>query len=145
MVAAHNRWRQEAGASEVKWSGPLAITTQRWADRLQQTQGCTMTHSGTPGLGENLYRASPITYSDGAKKLQAVTALRVTDAWGGEKQHYDFASNTCAAGKVCGHYTQVVWKSTTEIGCGKAVCADHSQVWVCNYAPPGNWRGQKPH
>jgi pathogenesis-related protein 1 len=145
MVAAHNRWRQEVGAPEVKWSAHLAATAQGWADKLQQNQGCKMTHSGTSGLGENLYWASPLSYSDGTKKTQAVNATRVTDAWGSEKKHYDYASNTCAGGKVCGHYTQVVWKTTTEIGCAKAVCGDHSQVWVCHYAPPGNWRGQRPY
>ncbi len=145
MVAAHNRWRQEVGAPGVKWSAPLAATAQSWADKLQQTQGCTMTHSGTAGLGENLYWASPLTYSDGAKKLQTITATRVTDAWGSEKQYYDYTGNTCTGGKVCGHYTQVVWKNTREIGCAKAVCGDNAQVWVCNYAPAGNWRGQKPY
>jgi pathogenesis-related protein 1 len=66
------------------------------------------------------------------------------DAWGSEKKDYNRASNTCARGKMCGHYTQVVWRTTTDIGCARAVCSDQSQVWVCNYAPPGNWRGQRP-
>jgi len=103
-----------------------------------------MSHSGTSGLGENLFWASPIRYSDGTKKPQPVTPTKVTHSWGGEKQHYDHASNTCAGGKMCGHYTQVVWKTTREIGCAKAVCSDHAQIWVCHYAPPGNWRGQRP-
>jgi pathogenesis-related protein 1 len=144
MVAAHNQWRQEAGVPGLKWSAPVAAAAQKWADHLKHWQACKMTHSATQGLGENLYWASPMRYSNGTTKLQSVTPAEVTDSWGSEKQHYDHAANTCASGRMCGHYTQVVWKTTTEIGCGKAVCGDNSQVWVCNYAPPGNWRGQKP-
>lgn len=143
MVAAHNIWRREAGVAEVKWSATLAVSAQAWADNLKQ-QDCRMRHSATRGLGENLYWASAIRYSTGATAPQRVTPTQVTDSWGSEKQHYDYAANTCAAGKVCGHYTQVVWRTTTDIGCAKAVCSDHAQVWVCHYAPPGNWRGQKP-
>jgi pathogenesis-related protein 1 len=145
MVAAHNQLRREVGATDIKWSASLATTAQNWANKLQQNQGCNMTHSNTRGIGENLYWASPLMYSDGKKELQPVSATKVTESWGSEKKDYDYPSNTCASGKVCGHYTQVVWKTTTEIGCAKAVCGDHSQVWVCNYAPPGNWRGQKPY
>jgi pathogenesis-related protein 1 len=145
MVAAHNQWRQEAGVPELKWSASLATTAQGWANNLKQNQGCNMTHSNTRGIGENLYWASALMYSDGKRELQPVSATKVTESWGSEKQHYDYANNTCASGHVCGHYTQVVWKITTEVGCAKAVCGDHTQVWVCNYSPPGNWRGQKPY
>ena len=144
MVAAHNKWRQEAGVPEVKWSASVAAPAQRWADHLQQEKHCSMSHSATKDLGENLFWASPMRFSSGATKLQAVSPTRVADSWASEKAHYDYASNTCAGGKVCGHYTQMVWRGTTEIGCAKAACGDNAQVWVCNYAPPGNWRGQKP-
>ena len=48
----------------------------------------------------------------------------------------------------CGHYTQVVWRNTTEIGCGVATCKEGAltwDIWICNYAPPGNIAGQKPY
>src|ERR1700741_2518569 len=42
------------------------------------------------------------------------------------------------------NYTQVVWAKTRAVGC--AVAADQSQeVWVCNYAPPGNYVGYRPY
>jgi pathogenesis-related protein 1 len=70
----------------------------------------------------------------------------VVDAWGGEMKDYTYAQNSCAAGKVCGHYTQVVWKNTTTIGCGMAICDNpKNQIWVCQYLPSGNWVGQKPY
>ncbi len=144
MLAAHNQWRQAAGVPHLRWSAPLANTAQQWADQLQG-QGCGPAHSGTRGLGENVFWASPRYHASGATQVQQVGADHVANAWAGERHDYDHAGNTCARGKICGHYTQVVWKTTTDIGCAKAVCADHSQVWVCNYAPPGNWRGQRPY
>jgi pathogenesis-related protein 1 len=144
MIAAHNRWRQAAGVPDIRWSPPLAATAQQWADNLKNQQSCKPSHSPASGMGENLYWASPMRHSSGAVALQSINAAKVVDSWGSEKQDYDHAANTCAAGKMCGHYTQVVWRSTTDIGCAKAVCSDQSQVWVCNYTPPGNWRGQRP-
>ncbi|MEP2023182.1 CAP domain-containing protein, partial [Reichenbachiella sp.] len=66
------------------------------------------------------------------------------DSWGAEKQNYDYKKNKCETGKICGHYTQIVWKNTTEIGCAKTLC-DGSVIWICNYNPPGNFVGQKPY
>ena len=48
----------------------------------------------------------------------------------------------------CGHYTQVVWESTSAVGCGYGTCQDDSfniEVIVCNYDPPGNYIGQAPY
>lgn len=145
MVTAHNTWRTEAGTAPLKWSDKLADSAQAWANTLKTTQACKMVHSHTAGLGENLFWASPLNYSDGTVQLQSVSSTKVTGSWGSEKKDYTYASNTCASGKVCGHYTQVVWKSTTEVGCGKAICADKSQVWACQYTPAGNYIGQKPY
>jgi hypothetical protein len=36
-----------------------------------------------------------------------------------------------------GHFTQVVWRATTHVGCGTASCTG-LVLWVCNYDPPGN-------
>jgi pathogenesis-related protein 1 len=144
MLAAHNTWRREAGVPDVSWSPALAASAQQWADSLKARQACSLTHSGMRGLGENLLHATAMRYSDGTTRVQAMTPARVTASWAGEKADYDYAGNTCASGKMCGHYTQVVWRTTREIGCARAVCGNHSQVWVCHYAPPGNWRGQKP-
>ena len=40
-----------------------------------------------------------------------------------------------------GHFTQVVWRGTTQVGCGHSQCKGND-IWVCNYDPAGNWDGQ---
>ena len=96
-------------------------------------------------MGENIFWAGAVTWSDGKTAKQDVTPTQVTDSWGSEKANYTYSSNSCEAGKTCGHYTQVVWSKTTEVGCGTAVCDDSTQVWVCNYSPAGNMAGEKPY
>ena len=145
MVTAHNKYRSIVGAPALTWSATLAKTAQAYADKLKSNQVCKPIHSHAEGLGENLYWASAIFYSNGTSKLQAVTPTQVTDSWGSEKNNYSYVTNTCATGKVCGHYTQVSWKATTQFGCGYAVCTDYTQVWVCNYSPAGNLVGKKPY
>jgi uncharacterized protein YkwD len=132
-VAAHNQARQAVGVPPLQWSAELAVTAQRWADKLRESR-CAMRHSGAAGLGENLAWASG----------QALSPGQVVGMWVGERRDYDATRNSCAPGKVCGHYTQVVWRGTTHVGCGMASCGN-SEVWVCNYTPPGNYVGQRPH
>jgi pathogenesis-related protein 1 len=145
MVAAHNQWRSEVGVPAVRWSDDLGDAAQRWAEHLRRFTSCIPEHSRTPSLGENLYRASPVRWRDGRTERQRVTPTEVVERWGGEKRFFDHPSNRCQPGKVCGHYTQVVWRDSAEVGCGMAICADASQVWVCNYRPPGNYVGRKPY
>ena len=148
LIETHNRWRAEVGVGPVGWQSDLAIGAQAWADHLAQSNRCHMRHS-TPkergNTGENLYWASALVWSDGRRETQNIHSDKVVDSWGSEIADYDFSNNRCAPGKVCGHYTQVVWKSTRDIGCGMAQCGDASQVWVCRYSPPGNWVGQRPY
>lgn len=142
IVAAHNTWRTQVGVGALTYSATLAASAQAWANQLKTANNCNMQHSGTSGVGENLYWAS--AWSNGV--VQNVQSADVVNAWGAEKADYSYATNTCAAGKVCGHYTQVVWKNTTSVGCGMAVCdSPKNQVWVCQYSPAGNYVGQKPY
>lgn len=152
MVNAHNTWRSEVGVIDIRWSDELKKKAQIWATQLK-AKNCLMEHSGS---GENLYWASPKQFANTKdsqgnwiwqNSLQIVDEKEVIAAWASEKQWYNYATNTCNAppDESCGHYTQVVWKDSLEVGCAKAICDDFSQVWVCNYAPAGNVVGQKPY
>lgn len=124
----------------MTWSDAAAAVAQSWA------AGCTYRHNANRGeRGENIAASAP----PGSWQLNdAVTA------WASEAADYDYATNSCAAGKECGHYTQIVWASTLRVGCAHRVCASNSpfgsgnpswDFWVCDYEPPGNWVGQKPY
>ena len=147
---AHNRIRNQHNLAPMKWSASLASYAQEWASQLASANNCQMKHRPNSGAfkqryGENLYWASPTTWSDGRKEVQPVTVHDVVNAWASEVKDYNYANNSCKPGKQCGHYTQIVWKSSTEVGCGYAQCSDKGQLWVCNYSPAGNYVGQKPY
>jgi len=148
IIATHNKWRADVGVTEtLSYSPELALSAQAWADNLKLNNHCQMKHSKPDGqYGENLYWASALTWSDGRIELQKVTPAKVVNSWGSEKPDYNYASNRCVPGKMCGHYTQMVWRTTTSVGCAKAICEDtQEQVWVCQYQPAGNWIGRKPY
>ncbi|AFY38308.1 SCP-like extracellular [[Leptolyngbya] sp. PCC 7376] len=134
MVEAHNDWRANYGITEtVEWDETIAAYAQEWADHLSANN--LRGHRPDCDYVEN------IAYASG----QMLSSAAVVDLWGNEVHDYDYATNTCAPGKVCGHYTQVVWRDSRKIGCGMARTADGKEVWVCNYDPKGNWVGQKPY
>jgi uncharacterized protein YkwD len=130
IIAAHNAVRIRVRTAPLRWSDPLASVAQEWADHLLRTG--EFVHSHNPKYGENLYEIS------GA----ASTATEVVNAWADEVRDYDYASNSCHG--VCGHYTQIVWNDTRQVGCAVAR-GGRREVWVCEYDPPGNWVGRKPY
>ena len=141
MVTAHNQWRADVHVPPLVWSDKLAGIAQGWANTLKN-DNCGFYHSGN-GYGENLYMASAILWSDGRRELQRISDKHVADSWGAEIKDYNYATNSCTG--VCGHYTQVVWAGTKEVGCAVSVCSDKAQIWVCTYYPAGNIIGQRPY
>jgi pathogenesis-related protein 1 len=140
MVHAHNAWRTRAGVRSLRWAADLAAQAQNRALELAR-QGCALEHGVLPDdVGENLYRASALESDSGRRSFYALSPAHVVDAWGAESADYSPASDTCTPGRQCGHYTQIVWPSTEEVGCGMAVCPSLGQVWVCRYRPRGNLR-----
>lgn len=147
---AHNRVRYKHGLKPLKWSDELAAYSQEWANHLGKGNSCKMYHrSGNPPHGENLYISSAVIWKDGNKEVSRernqVTIKNVVKAWTDEEQWYNYKTNSCQPGRQCGHYTQVVWRETTEVGCAVKFCGDQSQNWVCSYNPPGNYVGRRPY
>ena len=143
---AHNKIRAKHNVPPLIWSKKLEDYSMQWAKQLSQNNKCDMYHrSGTPPFGENLYRSTAIVWGDGKREINPVTIKEVVKAWTDEEKWYNYKTNSCQPGALCGHYTQAVWKSTTEVGCAMQVCGDKSQTWVCSYNPPGNYVGIRPY
>jgi pathogenesis-related protein 1 len=130
MLAAHNAVRATQSIRPLIWSDKLAAHAQNWADTLL-ARGEFIHRPNSP-YGENLFEI------EGAR----ASPEEVVGAWSSESRDYDYAANRCR--KVCGHYTQIVWASTKEVGCAVARNA-RREIWVCNYDPPGNYIGKRPY
>jgi pathogenesis-related protein 1 len=136
FVDLHNAARAEVGVGPVTWDGSVAAWAQDYAETHRSD--CELKHSprGRP-YGENLY--------GGAGGGASWSAADAVNAWVSEKAGYDYGSNTCSL-ETCLHYTQVVWRSSTAIGCARVVCDSGDGLFIiCSYDPPGNFIGQSPY
>lgn len=131
LLETHNTYRSDVGIADLTWDTDLEASAQAWADEL--ATNCEFKHSGG-AFGENIW----------AGTTGAFDPKDVVDSWGSEIANYTYEDNSCADGKVCGHYTQIVWANSTKVGCGTITC-DGLDIWVCQYDPPGNFIGQKPY
>ncbi|EOA19001.1 hypothetical protein CARUB_v10007651mg [Capsella rubella] len=129
----HNRARDNVGVRHIKWHADVAEYARRYAQKRRGD--CRLVHSDSGGrYGENL------AWSSG--DMSGAAAVRL---WVDEKPDYFYSSNTCRAGKQCGHYTQVVWRNTEYVGCAKVKCDNGGTFVTCNYFRPGNIRGRWPY
>ncbi|KAL9660208.1 hypothetical protein QQ045_025020 [Rhodiola kirilowii] len=131
FLDAHNSARAAVGVGPLTWDTKVANYAQNYAN--SHRVDCKMVHSKGP-YGENL------AWSSGDMSIPAAVKL-----WVDEKKFYDYNSNSCIGGKTCGHYTQVVWRSSKRLGCAKVRCSTGGTFITCNYDPPGNWNGQRPY
>jgi pathogenesis-related protein 1 len=155
-LAAHNAERQNyPGVGPLQWSTDLAQYAQAWAEYiaardLAEHRQYTTDNPVAPGqyAGENIF------WGDG----RAYTGPDAVQNWISEKAWYNYSQDmglgsanppgpgcNAPANKACGHFTQVIWKDTQTVGCGRAVAVDGTVYIVCNYYPAGNYRGQKPY
>jgi pathogenesis-related protein 1 len=148
LVDAHNEARAQVGITEkLVWSEKLAQDAQSYANTLSASGNWEHDPKNHQGYshgpyGENLYVSSSKS-----------TLLDASDAWVNERRYYHFGkigeSSTCDSGAICGHYTQIIWKKTKEVGCASSVYQKGQyKDWyltVCKYKVPGNFIGQTPY
>ncbi len=131
----HNKVRKEVGAPPLQWSTDLAAVAQKWADHLASDNNCGLSHTPNDPHGENLFAGSGAPY----------TALDASQDWYGEIKQYKYGPVTYQNFSATGHYTQMVWNTTTTVGIGQATCSNGGIVIAAEYDPHGNVIGQKPY
>jgi uncharacterized protein YkwD len=130
ILAAHNAVRAEAGVPPLRWDAGLATEAGEWARRLAGTG--RLTHSGT-ATGENLWIGTA-----GAFSVEGIIG-----SWTAERAAFRRAQRWDDDFPHVGHYTQMVWRGTTAVGCAVAR-GGGNDVLVCRYQPPGNRVGERP-
>jgi pathogenesis-related protein 1 len=136
FLLVHNQARAAVGVPPLSWSTKLAAHAQQWANHLaslsiSQVQGNPHRPNGI--YGENFAggTAGGYTPADGARQ------------WLDEKSVYRHGPYNGSG--ATGHYTQMVWRGTTEVGYGVATSRDGWTYVVANYSPAGNTPGQRPY
>lgn len=139
LLAAHNAERSAIGVPQLVWNDRLAADARAWAAELAATG--RFEHSpdeaGKQPQGENLWAGTPRAFSP-----EAMVAL-----WVAEKKDYRpgvFPTNS-RSGDVerVGHYTQLIWRDSRQVGCATAVGANE-EFLVCRYSAAGNVYGERP-
>ncbi|XP_051909231.1 cysteine-rich venom protein-like isoform X1 [Hippocampus zosterae] len=141
IVNKHNDLRRNVKPTasnmlKMSWNKEAAANAQRWANT------CSMKHSpassrviSTSGCGENLYMAS--------YKNSWSNAIQ---SWYDEVNDWRYGVGSIN-GRVVGHFTQIVWYRSNQIGCAMAYCPNsrYKYFYVCHYCPPGNYQFTHPY
>jgi hypothetical protein len=136
ILAAHNAVRVRAGVTPLVWDPALGNSAAAYAQTLAFTN--TFQHSDRKarrGVGENLWMGSRGAFS----------VERMVSDWASEQRLFRAgmfpAVSRSGNWADVGHYTQIVWPSTTRVGCAIATNA-RADYLVCHYSPAGNMDGR---
>ncbi|MBS1578979.1 MAG: hypothetical protein JST29_05000 [Bacteroidetes bacterium] len=135
VLAEHNFYRQQIQVSSLQWSEALTKEAEQYALQLAKTN--TFKHSSNRiNEGENLWMGTANAY----------TVKDMLHSWTEEAKDfvYNVFPNCSKNGNVVGHFTQIIWKTTTQVGCAIATNGNNDYL-VCRYFPAGNWIGEKPY
>ncbi|HEY6534594.1 MAG TPA: CAP domain-containing protein [Candidatus Nitrosocosmicus sp.] len=162
ILNIHNQERALVRVPPLVWSNTLAAGAQTWANHLVTLNSGTFidnaqlvhsSQSDRPNQGENL--ADMWWTGNGG----GPTPTQLVQLWVNEKNGppvYTDHPLQWPGDQRYGHYTQMIWKTTTAVGCATAtssgpVSAAHGGgsgnivYLVCRYSPQGNIIGQMPY
>lgn len=115
----HNKKRALHGVQSLSWDSTLADYAAQYAAKAFSCDNVQLVHSHGP-YGENL----AVGYDGGAKPV---------DAWYDEIKYYNFDDPNFS--EKTGHFTQLVWKSTSKVGCSRVQCNNEwGQYTICEYS-----------
>jgi hypothetical protein len=141
ILDRHNYFRRERVKVDkatnmrlMQWHDGIAKTASDWANVCKWEHGWVRPFPESvtyENLGQNLWKGSRLN-PEGS-----------VNAWHSEIDYYTYTTRACQQGKMCGHYTQVTWSTSYEMGCGYKKCETFTII-ACNYGPPGNYKGVFP-
>ncbi|CAF3227625.1 unnamed protein product [Rotaria socialis] len=131
---SHNTFRAKHGVPPLVLDAGITRTAQAYAKHLAKKN--LFEHSSNrDNLGENLY-----TMSSSAPLTDQTFGTDATQSWYDEIKYYDF--NNPDFSMETGHFTQLVWKSSSSLGVGVGFSDDgKTVVVVAQYGPAGNMMG----
>ena len=129
ILEDHNKYRKVHRSVPLTWNNTIAASAAAWVNK------CNLTHdrSIVGRFGENLlFGKVPV-----AKALADASRL-----WYNEVKSYNFTNPEVEADSMkTNHFTQMVWRGTSSLGCAYKVC-NGTTFLACRYYKPGNVRGQ---
>ncbi|MBN3316617.1 CL18A protein, partial [Atractosteus spatula] len=136
IVSLHNWLRSRvtptaANMQKMEWSGKLAVLAQDRAASCPEDSALEGEHSDHMGWSIHDSASGSTSFPE------------VIDLWFQEGQDYNYLSGQCGENRTCHHYTQMVWATSSRVGCAQHVCqraGSQRELFVCAYSPGGNWK-----
>lgn len=138
IVAYHNLKRREVGSPDLAWSAEIARYAQERADMIAKTKKFSHLPQGRNPYGENLAQRGT------TGGVSGYTVISACDDWFAEQKKMPGGVRVMTVdlfNRGVGHYTQMVWSGSTQLGAGAARFQQNGftmTVVVCCYNPPGN-------
>ncbi|XP_068617021.1 C-type lectin domain family 18 member A-like [Brachionichthys hirsutus] len=135
IVAQHNRLRSRvqpmaANMQKMEWDEQLAFVAK------------SVVSCHTDLLPPNSSSFSHIGWNTNASAYGVASLYDIIASWFEEGKDFLYTSGKCRENAICQHYTQLVWATTSHVGCASEVCLKGGDLWqkfVCAYFPGGNW------
>lgn len=125
-LKAHNEFRSRHGVPLLKLSKKLCKHAEEWA-RILASRGILL-HRNNSSYGENIF----CSWSSNANNNH-VSGREPVDNWYNEISQHVFHKEPTTL--KTGHFTQVVWKESRELGVGMAKNRSGEVFVVANYDP----------
>ena len=139
-LAVHNQAREAVGQAPLEWSNSLERDAQVYANYLARRDRGLVHDRNNKKDGENIYMSYYHSVDDEENYLKSAS-----ESWFEEIQDYQYEKIPGRDFHKTGHYTQMIWSTTTKVGIAWAISNTGKVYVVARYNPPGNMIGSFPY